>query len=117
MTDETATGRFALDVRTVEDVAPSMTATDGGQSFQAMLFGLADADAGVHLWRAEPGSYEHPGSSSGEVFVVVDGRAELTLRGGEPSTIAVGTVVRIPPDTPSTMRVTAQLQKVSLDLS
>lgn len=111
MTDHVVTN--ALDV---DDFTPSMLSPDGAKSYGATLFDLETADTGVHVWKAEPGRFPHPGSDAGETFIVLTGRATIRFDDGIDHPIGPGSVVRVPPNTPSEMTVTELLQKVALTL-
>ncbi|WP_429817621.1 cupin domain-containing protein [Ensifer sp. B1-9] len=69
-------------------------------------------DAGV--WKAEPGVYRHPGSDLGETFIVVEGAAEIEIQGFGSFELHSGRLITIPPITPSIMRVSETLVKLSL---
>lgn len=111
MTDYVVTNALEVD-----DFAPSMPGAEGGMSYSSTLFNLNVVESGVHVWKAEPGRYPHPGAEQGETFIVLEGRATISF-GADIHPIGPGSVVRVPPNTPSEMTVTALLQKVALNLN
>ena len=66
------------------------------------------------IWKAQPGEYRHPGSASGEVFIVVDGEAEIAVDEIGTFPLVPGSIITIPPNTRSTMRVKKDLRKFSV---
>lgn len=71
-------------------------------------------DIALGVWRAEPGTYEHPGDPVGESFIVVEGDAVLTLSDGSEYALEPGTFVTVPDATASSITVASTLVKVSL---
>lgn len=110
-----------IDVTETEGLSPSRPDQSGGpgRSYGRTLNTISAAEAAeaqFGIWRAEPGSYSHPGLPGGESFVVVEGSAVLTCE-GEDYVLAPGTFITIPPATASAMKVEATLVKVSFVLS
>lgn len=86
----------------------------GVPSSSAALFAHpSDGETRVGVWRAQPGVYRHPGGDA-ETFVVLEGQATLVVPDRDAIELSAGTVVRIPARTPSEMRVSAHLRKLSL---
>ncbi len=66
------------------------------------------------FWMAEPGTYNHPGGTGGETFIVVEGEATIVVPEMGETELAPGVVFVIPPNMPSTMRVRTLLRKFSV---
>lgn len=73
-----------------------------------------NAKTALGVWRAEPGTYGHPGNEVGESFVVIEGEATLTLDDGSEYPLSPGTFVTIPDATASSISVAQTLLKVSM---
>ena len=70
------------------------------------------ADTAVDVWGAEVGEYE--GANADEIFVVLEGKAEVTFhRTGETIAIGPGDVVRLFAGHTCTWRTIETLRKVS----
>ncbi|GAA2470406.1 cupin domain-containing protein [Terrabacter carboxydivorans] len=77
----------------------------------AAVTSLADvAGAEVGVWEMTPGTVTDV--EAGEVFVVLSGRAVLTVADGEPLDLTPGSVVRLHAGEPTTWTVTETLRKV-----
>jgi uncharacterized protein len=86
--------------------------TTAGFRTGAHTLGDLTADTAVDVWGAEVGEYE--GVNADEVFVVLEGRAEVTFhRTGETVHIGPGDVVRLFAGHTCTWRTTETLRKVS----
>ena len=102
----------------VADLQPSRLKPDGrdsgsfGRSIELGAQLSTKVDAGV--WKAEPGAYRHPGSELGETFIVLEGAAEIEVQGFGAFELRSGSLITIPPITPSIMRVSQTLVKLSL---
>lgn len=102
----------------VADLQPSRLTPEGrdsgsfGRSIDLGAQLSTKVDAGV--WKAEPGAYRHPGSDSGETFIVVEGAAVIEIHGFGGFELRAGTLITIPPVTPSVMRVSETLVKLAL---
>lgn len=110
-----------VDVTETEGLAPSRIDQQGGpgRSYGRHLNAISAAsslEASFSVWRAEPGSYSHPGLPGGESFAVVEGEATLVVD-GEEFALAPGVFITLPPAEPSAITVATTLVKVSFVLS
>ncbi|CAN7159295.1 cupin domain-containing protein [Terrabacter sp. LjRoot27] len=100
------------DVRTEpldEQVAAGVDVLDGSPT--AAVTTLAEvAGAEVGVWEMSPGTVTDV--EADEVFVVLSGRATLTVEGGATLELGPGSVVRLPEGARTTWTVTETLRKV-----
>lgn len=98
-------------------LAPSLVSTDGTVSHHRQILKSELLDLGLNVWRASPGKYSYEGHPKGETFVVVSGDADIVVDGKETHALTAGSVVALPPNTPSEMVVRKLLHKVSLNMT
>jgi uncharacterized cupin superfamily protein len=72
------------------------------------------ATVGMGFWKAEPGTYHHPGGPNGETFIVLEGEAVLKVPGQEDVQLRPGVTITIPASMPSSMVVRTLLRKFSV---
>lgn len=65
----------------------------------------------IGLWRASTGEFSHPGGSQGELFIVIKGSGFLVV-GGTSTKITPGSIAIVPPQTPSTLKVDGEMEKI-----
>lgn len=91
-----------------------LVAENGARSFGRPVGTVrASGEIGMGFWKAEPGTYRHPGSPGGETFVVLEGEARLELPDGSIE-LRPGSTVTVPPATPSSMVVRTLLRKFAV---
>lgn len=110
------TNSVIVNALSVTGLQPSLKTLAGDASEGAKLFDTLASGVAINVWKAVPGTYQHGGSPAGETFVVLAGEAEISIAGGPGSKLSVGSVVSLPPNTPSEMKVTSLLQKVAIGL-
>jgi uncharacterized cupin superfamily protein len=114
--DTVTTTSMYFDANEDEGLKPSRLVTEetGAASLSASLYDIPSPAGTAHagIWFAEPGTYNHPGGGH-ETFVVLEGAAEFDLPTGT-VTLGPGSVAHIPAATPTVMRVTETLRKVSV---
>lgn len=98
-------------------LVPSLVASDGTVSHHREILKSDLLDLGLNMWRASPGTYNYEGHPKGETFVVISGEADIRINGAETHHLTAGSVVSLPPNTPSEMIVQALLHKVSLNMT
>jgi len=99
-----------------DGLEPSIPTVEGDLSRARKLFATQSSNMAVNTWHAVPGTYSHGGGGDGETFFVLTGAADLSVDGAPDVPLRAGSVVSIPPNTPSQMKVTEELCKVSLSL-
>ncbi len=78
-----ATTRVATSTADDVDFKPSIKSADGKHQSHSRALPSPHGMTNVHMgvWKAEPGEYRHPGSESGETFVVTHGRGKIVIAG------------------------------------
>ncbi len=88
-------------------------ATNGAASFvrptSMQLPGVFTA-----VWTAEPGVYHHPGQPTGEIFLVVEGTASITLGDLGSHEVGPGTIVTMPMHVPCSLTIHSSFRKFAL---
>lgn len=95
----------------------ALVSTDGiGQSYSKAILNKPGPTGQVMcgIWKAEPGEFRHPGGEHGETFVVIAGTASFHVEGEIAVELSAGSIVTVPPNTPTSMQISETLSKVAV---
>lgn len=97
------------------DLTPAMApeGRDSGSWRRVIWTDEGDKGTIVAVWKAEPGVYPYPARQIEETFVVLEGEARCRVGDGEATTIGLGSIVRVPYNTPIHLEVTKPFRKVA----